>query len=89
MIDNFVGIPQLERLQHFFNTAVYVHALATDEKVMTQFVDKIQEFLEKDDFDTCEKMLLEAYSYENWRPKFGPQLLVGIAYCLAVKEKEI
>jgi hypothetical protein len=30
-------------------------------------------------------MLNEGYSFENWRDKFGPQILVGLAACQMFK----
>lgn len=32
-------------------------------------------------------MLNEGYSYENWRDKFGPQIIVGLAACQLYLDK--
>ena len=34
LMDNFIGIPSFESLQQFFNKALLVDAMATDETVM-------------------------------------------------------
>ena len=36
--------------------------------------------------ENAEQLLIEGYGYENWRPKFGPQLLVGLAHLRVVKD---
>jgi|LauGreDrversion4_2_1035121.scaffolds.fasta_scaffold592253_1 hypothetical protein len=53
--------------------------------VIETLLNKAQEFLEKNEYEPAEKMLNEGYSFESWRDKFGPQILVGIAACQMFK----
>lgn len=55
---------------------------------MQTILDKAEEYVNSNELDIAEKMYLEGYTYENWRDKFGPQLLVGISYCFVFNHKD-
>ena len=65
------------------NAAIFVEALATDETVMVALLEKFKECLDKKYFDTAEKLVIQGLQQQNWVPKYGGQMLVGVAYVLA------
>ena len=81
IMDTFTGVPGPARLKDFVDTAVLLESMAHDEVVIQTLLERAQEFLEKEEWEPAEKMLNEGYSYENWRDKYGPQIIVGLAAC--------
>jgi hypothetical protein len=41
----------------------------------------VEILISKKELAAAEKLLLEGYSNEHWREKFGARMLTGIAYC--------
>ena len=87
IMDTFTGIPGPARLKDFVDTAVLLESMGHDEIVIQTLLDRSQEFLEKEEWEPAEKMLIEGYSYENWRDKFGAMITVGLAACQLGKDK--
>jgi thioredoxin-like negative regulator of GroEL len=81
IMDTFSGVPGAARLKDFVDTAVLLESMGHDEVVIQTLLDRAQEFLQKEEWEPAEKMLTEGYSYENWRDKFGAQIIVGLAAC--------
>ena len=48
IVDTFVGIPEQKRLEEFFNTALFLNKMSTDDNVMVEIMKKIEEFILKD-----------------------------------------
>jgi putative thioredoxin len=88
VVDSFVGIPQPEKLQDFFNKAVIMDQIAHDENVQTALMDKAQELLQGDDLKTAFEILIDLYQYDALRLKYEHILLSGMAYCMALIHKD-
>lgn len=88
VVDNFVGIPDRERMQDFFNKAVIMDQITNDPNVQQSLVDKSEELLKANDLETAMGVLADLYQYDAIREKFEPQILAGIAYCLTMKYQD-
>lgn len=65
--DSFVGIPEPDRLQDFFNKAVILQQISTDPKVQEALVQKSEDLLKADDLDQAFGILFDLYQYEQLR----------------------
>jgi len=45
IVDTFVGIPDQNRLKEFFNTALFLNKMGSDDNVMAELLKKIEEFI--------------------------------------------
>lgn len=68
------------------STAMMIEQISHDENIMKEVLSKAEEHITKNEVDAAEKYYIDGYQYENWREKFGPQMLVGIAYCQLKKD---
>ena len=71
------------------NTAIAIESLSHDESVMMDLITRAEGYINDNNLEVAEKVLAEGLSYDNWRDKFGPQLLVGIAYCQLFRSEEL
>ncbi|TNV78466.1 hypothetical protein FGO68_gene3772 [Halteria grandinella] len=88
IVDNFLGIPKPEKLQDFFNKAVVIHQIATNENVQNSIVEQIKTLIEADNLEQAFGILTDLSNYDSIRDKFGFKLVVEIAYCVAFKFKD-
>ena len=72
LVDKFIGIPKQEVLDEFINTALAIESMSHDEAVMEDLISRAEGYINENKLDIAEKVLVEGYSYENWRDKFGP-----------------
>ena len=85
VVDSFVGIPDHERLQDFFNKAVIINQINNDPNVQSALLEKAEELLKAKDFETALGVLGDLIQYDVMRDKYEWQLMSGIAYCLVFK----
>ena len=88
MVDNFVGIPDRDRLQDFFNKAVVMDQINHDPNVQNAILEKAEDLLKAEDYETAMGVLADLIQYDSVRAKFEWQMVTGIASCLVFKFKD-
>lgn len=88
VVDSFVGIPERERLQDFFNKAVVMDQINHDPNVQNAILEKAEDLLRAEDYETAMGVLADLIQYDNMRAKYEWQMITGIASCLVFKFKD-
>ena len=79
VIDQFVGLPNNQRLEEFFNNISLLQSLGNDETLFQGLLHGADEFMKKGEYDQAENMLNEAFSHEKMRNKYGYLIKLGLA----------
>ena len=80
IIDTVTAVDQ-KKLNDLIQTAILVEQAQHDEGIMVKVLDEAQKYIEQGNFQNAKQILQDGNTYEQWRDKFGAQLLIGIAYC--------
>ena len=59
VVDNFVGIPDRDRLQDFFNKAVIMDQINQDPNIQNALLEKAEELLKANDYETAMGVLAD------------------------------
>jgi putative thioredoxin len=81
VIDSFVGLPNSEKLQNFFESINLLRGISQNEKIIRAILTGVDEFMNKKLYDRAENMLNEAYSHQKWREKYAHIIKIGLAIC--------
>ena len=87
IIDMFQGIPEAQTIDDFFNTAVLLDQMQTDESIMDDVLSKVEQMIKDKDFVQAHRVLTDSLALEAWREKHGTQMLIAQAYCAIFMEK--
>ena len=87
IIDMFQGIPEGNTIEEFFNTAVLLDQMQTDETIMDDVLSKIETMIKEKDFVQAHQVLTDSLALEAWKEKYGTQMLIAQAYCSIFMEK--
>ena len=66
-----------------------IETLSQDENMMKAAFGKAEELINAGDLGMALQYFKETWEYENWRAAYGPQNLVGQAYCILFKDKDV
>lgn len=67
----FQGVPDDKTFDEFFNTALLLNSMATDQNIMEDVMAKVKQMITDDDFASAETVLADSYQLEEWRSKYG------------------
>jgi putative thioredoxin len=81
VIDSFVGFPDSQKLDNFFESINLLRGISQNEKIIRALLTGVDEFMSKKIYDRAENMLNEAYSHERWREKYAHIIKLGLAIC--------
>jgi len=89
VVDMFQGLPDDKTFDEFFQTALLLNSMATDQNIMEDVMSKVKQMITDDDFAQAETVLADSYQLEEWRSKYGTQMIIGLAYCRLFKQDEV
>jgi putative thioredoxin len=81
VIDNFVGLPDMKKLDQFFESITLIKGIGEDEKIIQAMLAGADEYMSKKIYDRAENMLNEAYSHQKWRNKYGHIIKLALGMC--------
>jgi thioredoxin-like negative regulator of GroEL len=81
MIDSFVGFPDTNTLNQFFENIKLIRGIAFDEDVIRSLLSGADEWMNKKQYERAESMLTEATSHKKWKEKYGHIIKLGLAIC--------
>jgi putative thioredoxin len=81
VIDSFVGFPDSQKLENFFESINLLRGISQNEKIIRALLTGVDEFMSKKIYDRAENMLNEAYSHQKWREKYAHIIKLGLAIC--------
>ena len=61
---------------------------ATDESVALAVLSSAQDAIEQGKYEEALKLLEDIWSYDEWKGRFGAEIVTGIAYCRLKISKE-
>jgi thioredoxin-like negative regulator of GroEL len=85
VVDMFQGLPEDKIFDEFFNTALLLNSMATDQNIMEDVMAKVKQMITDSDLAQAEVVLADSYQLEEWRSKYGTQMMIGLAYCRLFK----
>jgi len=71
----------MTRINDMIHTALMIDQVSHDVTIMEKVMLEAESMIGKKMFKEAETILRDGFTYENWRDKFGAQILTGIAYC--------
>ena len=81
VVDSFVGLPDMKKLDSFFESITLLRGIGEDEKIINAMLAGADEYMNKKIYDRAENMLNEAYSHQRWRNKYGHIIKLGLGLC--------
>jgi len=58
-----------------------MEGLKSDENMAVGMLTEAEKFIAQEQYSTCDGLMKELYSHENWREKYGGRILLLRAYC--------
>lgn len=71
IVDNFVGLPNQQKLDQFFDNINLLQGVGNDESVFQALLVSVDEYMKKRDYKNANKMLEESRSHEKMSKKYA------------------
>jgi thioredoxin len=87
IMDSITGV-DTKKLENLIETALLIEKASHDESIMTQVLSTAETYIEEGNYKQAGQILQDGNTYEQWRDKYGTQMLIGIAYCELMESQD-
>ena len=88
VVDMFAGLPQQDRLEEFFKTALYLQEAQTDETVIQESFGKVLEMIGKGEYVQALDVVVEGQKLEKWQEMYSTEMILAEAFCKLMKDQD-
>ena len=81
IVDTFSGVPETKLIDEFFNTALLLNEMQTDEGIMDNVMTQIEEMVAAKQYESAIKVINDSLTMDKWKEKYGTQMHIVKAYC--------
>lgn len=74
-------MPETKVIDEFFNTALLLNEMQTDEGIMDNVMNQIEEMVAGKQYESAIKVINDSLTMDKWREKYGTQMQIVKAYC--------
>ena len=76
------------KIDGMIDTALLIEKTSHDETIMVKVLKEAESMIEDGSYQNAKQILEDGSTYDQWRDKFGADLLTGIAYCQLMLDKD-